>query len=96
VAEVSELRNLGPKSRARLAEIDITTSEDLRAIGAVEAYARLRFRFGKVISRNMLHALAAALADIDWRHLPAEQKDELDRAVSRRLTQFEARSLDEV
>lgn len=79
------LRNLGPKSRAWLAEIGITDIDTLREIGAVEAYARLRFQFGRSISRNMLHALAGAIADQDWRLLSAEHKAELDAAVAQRL-----------
>lgn len=83
------MRNLGPKSRQWLAEIDIRDIDDLRTVGAVEAYARLRFRFGRAISRNMLHAMAAALADIDWRQLSPEHKAELDRAARERLARFE-------
>lgn len=82
---VDRLRNLGPKSRAWLAEIGITDIDALREIGAVEAYARLRFQFGRSISRNMLHALAGAIADQDWRLLSAEHKAELDAAVAQRL-----------
>jgi DNA transformation protein and related proteins len=82
------MRNIGPKSRAWLAEIDIRTIDQLSALGAVEAYARLRFRFGKVISRNMLHALDAALAGIDWRALSPERKAELDRQAAERLERF--------
>lgn len=84
-----DFRNIGPKSRAWLAEIDIRTMDDLEALGAVEAYARLRFRFGKAISRNMLHALAAALAGIDWRALTPEHKAELDRQAEERLARFD-------
>jgi len=80
-----EMRNIGPKSRAWLAEIDIHDIEEIRALGAVETYARLRFRFGKAITRNMLHALAAAIADIDWRQLAPEHKAELDRLADARL-----------
>jgi DNA transformation protein len=87
VPPVEALKNLGPKSRAWLAAIDITTIDELQALGAVEAYARLKFRFGRTISRNMLHAMAAALAGVDWRMLTAEHKAELDRAVERRLAQ---------
>jgi DNA transformation protein and related proteins len=83
------MRNIGPKSRAWLAEIDIRDIEDLRALGAVETYARLRFRFGRSISRNMLHAMAAALADIDWRELSPEHKAELDHAADERLAAFD-------
>lgn len=83
------MRNLGPKSKVWLAEIDIRTIDDLRSTGAVEAYARLRFRFGDTITRNMLHAMAAALADIDWRQLSAEHKAELDAQANQRLARFE-------
>lgn len=83
------MRNLGPASRLWLAEIGIHDLEEIRALGAVETYARLRFRFGRKISRNMLHALAAALADIDWRHLTPEHKAELDRDAAARLAGFE-------
>jgi|AraplaDrversion2_2_1032049.scaffolds.fasta_scaffold57109_2 DNA transformation protein and related proteins len=83
-----DLRNIGPKSRAWLAEIDIHTMDQLSALGAVETYARLRFRFGKVISRNMLHALAAALAGVNWRVLSPERKAELDRQAAERLDRF--------
>ena len=83
-----DMRNIGPKSRAWLAEIDIRTMEDLRALGAVEVYARLRFRFGAKINRNMLHALAAALADIDWRRLSPAHKAELERQAEERMARF--------
>jgi DNA transformation protein len=82
------MRNLGPKSNRWLAEIGLHSIEDISALGAVETYARLRFRFGRQITRNMLHALAAALADIDWRQLSPEHKAELDRAAEERLARF--------
>jgi DNA transformation protein len=82
---VDALRNLGPKSLAWLAEIDVTDEETLRELGAVEAYARLRFRFGRSISRTMLFALAAALEGIDWRQLTAEHKAALDRQARARI-----------
>ena len=40
---IVQLKGLGPKSSQWLAEIDIRTEADLRAIGAVEAWRRLRF-----------------------------------------------------
>ena len=89
VGPVDSLRNLGPKSRAMLGEIGITDTDALRSLGAVETFARLRFRFGRQVTRNMLHALAAALAGIDWRQLSAEHKAELDRAVDARINDAE-------
>ena len=63
---ISDMRNLGPATERMLAEIDIVTPDELRAIGAGEAYRRLRFRHSSV-SRNALYALRGALADTDWR-----------------------------
>lgn len=83
------MRNLGPTSRIWLAEIGIHDLEDIRALGAVETYARLRFRFGRRITRNMLHALAAALADIDWRQLAPEHKADLDREAAELLARMD-------
>lgn len=83
-----DMRNIGPKSRAWLAEIDVHDMDELQALGAVEAYARLRFRFGNKITRNMLHALAGALGNVDWRMLSPEHKAELDRQAEERLGRF--------
>jgi DNA transformation protein and related proteins len=83
---IGALRNLGPKSVSCLAEIGIHDEVGLRATGAVEAYARLKFRFGRSINRNMLFALAAALAGIDWRALAPEHRAELLAATAQRLS----------
>lgn len=81
------LPNLGPQSEAWLAEIGLTQTEEIRALGAVETYARLRFRFGNKINRNMLFALAAGLAGIHWTALAPEHKAELDQLARERLAE---------
>ena len=81
---IESLRNLGPYIAKRLVEIDVRTAEDLREMGAVEAYARLKFHFGREISLNALWAMDAALADIDWRDLSNDRKQALkDRLALR-------------
>jgi hypothetical protein len=77
--------NLGPKTRLWLGEIGIEDDDTLRKLGAVEVYARLRFQFGAVITRNMLFGLAAAVANIDSRGLSSEYKAELDRQARARV-----------
>nr|WP_314089210.1 TfoX/Sxy family DNA transformation protein [uncultured Shinella sp.] len=79
---LEELPNIGPYLAARLVEIDITTPAALRELGAVEAYARLKFRFSKAITLHALWAMDAALSGIDWRHLPDTRK----QALKARLT----------
>lgn len=80
-----QVRNLGPMSAYMLAEAGIQSVEDLRELGAVEAYARLKFAFGRRIGLNALWALDAGLADIDWRSLPPERKAELRASLAERL-----------
>jgi DNA transformation protein len=65
----------------RLREIAVENEDDLRAMGAVEAYRRLRFIFGREVSVIALHAMEASLRDCDWRRLPPEIKADLDRSA---------------
>lgn len=57
---IRDLRNLGPRSEAQLSSIGITTVQQLRERGAVEAYLALR-RAGVTRSLNALWAMAGAL-----------------------------------
>lgn len=82
---VAQLQGLGPKSSAWLAEIGIHTEADLRAIGSLEAWHRLRFIRGKQVTLNALYAMEAALRDVHWRALPEDVKASLKaEAVARR------------
>ena len=81
-----DMRNLGPRMERRLAEIGIDSDADLRRTGPVDAWRRLRFRFGREVTLNALYAMAAALIGCDWRDLPAEEKGRLRHAVEDALT----------
>lgn len=78
---IERLRNLGPKSARMLAEVGIHSESDLRAVGAAEAYARLRLVSAHGLSLNALYAMYGALMDCDWRSLPPDAKAELRREV---------------
>ena len=78
---IRDMRNLGPRTEAMLAEAGIVSEADLREVGAVEAYLRLKFIFGGHASLLALYAMEAALIGCDWRALPQETKDRLQRAV---------------
>jgi DNA transformation protein len=69
--------NLGPKSALWLAEAGIRTPDELREIGAVKAYARVKALHPKSASLNLLWALAAGLEGRDWRDLDAAEKASL-------------------
>ncbi|WP_283135839.1 TfoX/Sxy family protein [Rhizohabitans arisaemae] len=77
MTRLRELRNLGPKSEQWLALVDIRDAEQLLEVGPLEAYRRLQDAAVPGLSLNALWAMEGALADIDWRHIPAERKREL-------------------
>ena len=74
---VSTLRNLGPKSAMMLVHVGISTLGELRELGAVKAYVRVKSLRPKFASLNLLWALAAGLEDRDWRELDAAEKESL-------------------
>ncbi|OCC04982.1 hypothetical protein BA190_11380 [Labrys sp. WJW] len=76
---IRDMRNLGPVTERMLVEVDICSPEDLRRPGAVAAYRRLKFRFGRGISLNALYALEGALSDRDWREIDRGLKELVDR-----------------
>ena len=78
---MDKLRNIGPKTLARLGKVGIKTLADLRDVGSLDAYRRLKFRFPREVSLNALYALEAALLGCHWRDLPAGCKAELKRAA---------------
>lgn len=76
------MRNIGPVTERRLAEIGIHDEDDLRRSGAVEAYVRMRFLDPRGVSRNALYAMQAAILGCDWRDLAPSEKLRLDAAVA--------------
>jgi hypothetical protein len=73
---IENLRNLGPASAAWLREFDVFTVEDLKQLGPVFAFRLVRQRHRNV-SLDLLWAMAAGLADRDWRELTDEEKERL-------------------
>jgi DNA transformation protein len=71
------LKNLGPVSVRQLKEVGIITEADLRQLGAVAAYRRLKHAFPRQVSLVMLYALAGALHDCHWNALPPGMKETL-------------------
>ncbi len=65
---MASLRNLGPKSEAMLRQAGIGTVEELRALGAVKAYALVK-RSGVSASLNLLWAMEGALSGRPWQEV---------------------------
>ena len=72
----AKLRNIGPKSAAWLRQVGLRSREDLEAVGAVDAFMRVK-RAGFKPSLNLLYALEGALLDCHWQDVPEERRSEL-------------------
>jgi DNA transformation protein len=75
--ELEQLPGIGPKTIAALHQVSIKTVADLRAIGAVSAYLRLKHADPQRITRNALWDLYGALNGIHWAEIPPEIKSQL-------------------
>jgi DNA transformation protein len=84
-ATLAKMKNLGPISAARLQAVGIASPEELRRLGAIEAYARLRRAFPVETTHVALYALHGAVADIRWYELPQETRLALRDAAARRV-----------
>ncbi len=75
-SDLLQLKNLGAASVNILNAIGIHSSDDLKEVGAVQAYVRIKQR-GIHVSKVMLYALQGALMDVHWNDLEAELKQRL-------------------
>lgn len=81
---MNKLRGLGPKSIAMLKTAGIATAEELRALGSIQAYCRVKGA-GCKPSLNLLWALEGALSDLDWREIAQEHRTSLLCALDEAL-----------
>ena len=72
----AKLRNIGPKSMAWLRQTGVRSLDDLKAVGALAAYVRVK-RAGFRPSLNLLYALEGAILDCHWQDIPEERRSEL-------------------
>lgn len=87
-AAIDTLPGIGPVTQSRLEEAGIHTIGELRSMGSVEAYRRLKFMLPRQVSLNALYALEAALRGCHWLDLPQDVKAALQqqgRAVDEAL-----------
>lgn len=75
-AELAALANLGPKSAQALVASGITSFAQLRRLGSVAAYARVKQHEPKV-TLNLLWALEGALGAEPWQVVAKEHRTSL-------------------
>ena len=68
------LKNLGPRSLGLLAAAGIMSFEQLRQLGAVRAYARVKASGVNNASLNLLWALEGALTGEHWQVVAREHR----------------------
>jgi len=78
---MTPLKNMGPKSSVWLHEIGIDSLEDLEAIGAIEAYRRLKAARPTEVSLNALWGMQGAILNIHWNMITPEMKAELKAQI---------------
>ena len=71
-----DLKGLGPASEAQLILAGINTPEDLRRLGAIPAFLKLKQEQGKV-SLNFLYALVGAIEGESWLKIAREERSRL-------------------
>ena len=88
-SQSATLLNLGPKSRAMLANAGIESLADLQRLGSVAAYVKVK-RTGANASLNLLWALEGALSGMHWKEVAKAHRASLLLA----LEEYERRALD--
>ena len=68
--------NIGAKSGAWLRQVGLRTHDDLAAVGALEAFLRVK-RAGFKPSLNLLYALEGALMGCHWQQVDVGRRAEL-------------------
>jgi len=78
-----KIRNVGPKSAAWLRQVGIRTEDEVRTIGAIEVYFKVK-KAGFKASLNLLYALEGAVIGCHWTEVSNERRSELLLEVSAR------------
>lgn len=77
MGRLTDLPNIGPVLAGNLERIGVTKPDQLRAIGAEEAFLRIRAQVDPTACLHQLEALAGAVEGIRKSLLPPERKAEL-------------------
>lgn len=72
----SKIKNIGPKSAAWLRQVGVRTEADIKLLGAMEVFMKVK-KAGFKPSMNLLYALEGAVQDCHWTLVSADRKGEL-------------------
>ena len=86
-SELLAMKNLGNTSINWLRAIGVNNYDDLKSLGSVDAYVKIKHR-GIRVSKVLLYALEGALLDVHWNELSADTKQQLlNQAAAREKAQ---------
>ena len=71
---LSSLKGLGTQSEKMLSSIGINTEQELRDIGPVKAYLKLKDKLPQAPSMNLLYAMIGALNDVHWLSIAKKER----------------------
>lgn len=74
--KLTDMPNIGKVVAEKLIEVGISTPEELREVGAEQAFIRLQ-TIDEGACLCMLQGLEGAVQGIRWHNLPKERKEEL-------------------
>ncbi len=75
MGELSQLQGLGPKSEKMLNRAGVYSEQDLRTLGAVNTYLRVKEKSNPGL--NLLYAIVGALEGKHWADIAREEKGRL-------------------
>ena len=76
-SRLSDLVNIGKLIAELLIEVDLSTAQELRAVGPVAAWRRIQARHPERATLACLYALQGALLGVPGKALPEAIKEEL-------------------
>lgn len=82
---ISSMRNLGPKLQEYMAKAGIHSAEELREIGYLQGYLRVRAVQPKIMNRMAYYAIYGALTNQDCMTLPRFIKEALEEELQAAL-----------
>ena len=83
---IASVLNLGPKSAEWLEAVEIKSLGDLKKLGAVEAYWKVK-QAGYNVSLNLLYAWEGAISDTHWNKLSHDDRHRLMIELDARVEQ---------
>ncbi|MEC9281552.1 MAG: TfoX/Sxy family DNA transformation protein [Bdellovibrionota bacterium] len=87
--DIENAKNIGPITAAELKNVGVKSLQKLKEIGAEEAFQLVIDQYPERLNFNFLLALSGACNDLDWREIPAKEKESLKIFIKKIKIQFE-------